>query len=145
VGSPISATPLANLGKLAFLQKRDGPAEAFLKRAITAYERAGGGDAELASPLENLGDLRLRQGKLRRALARYGRALAIREKAQGAAHPLVGALAGKIGRVWMELREPARALPFLDRAVGLLEKAPHLRRDLAEARALLASCNRERK
>jgi tetratricopeptide (TPR) repeat protein/tRNA A-37 threonylcarbamoyl transferase component Bud32 len=135
-GAPATAASLGNLGKL-FLMLRDGPrAASFLQRAIAAYEKTG--ETEMASSLETLGTLRFQEGRLRDALGHYERGLSVREKAQGEDHLLVGALARRVGETWLALGEPARARPYLERAVRILEREGRLPNDLAEADLALA-------
>jgi tetratricopeptide (TPR) repeat protein/predicted Ser/Thr protein kinase len=115
-------------------------AETHLRNAVAIAEKGFARDT-LAYPLDLLGLTLSEQGKFAEARALHQRALALHEKFMRKDHPDIVDSAMGIGRAYLGMKQPARALPFLERAVKI--DAPGKRTEQAEARLLLAQALRE--
>jgi tetratricopeptide (TPR) repeat protein len=115
---------------------RAAEAEGHLRIAVPIAERGLGAD-KLSFPLDTLGRALSEQGKYTEAIANHQRALAIHEKVDRPNHPdLVDSTLG-LGRAYVGLKQPARAIPPLEKCIAL--EAPGKRFEQAEAQILLAT------
>jgi eukaryotic-like serine/threonine-protein kinase len=80
---------------------------------------------ETGSAYDLVGEVFLIQDKYKEARAAYQRALEIKEKAVGRNHVTVSYPAAGVGLCYLGLGEPARALPFFERAVALSQDPPN--------------------
>jgi len=86
--------------------------------------------------LSNLGQLAIDEGRYDEAIALYEQALAIEEKTLGERHPNLAVTLTNLGVIHLSNGEPARALPPLERAYGILGEADSV--DAAMTRYMLA-------
>ena len=93
---------------------------------------------KVAISLNNIGHQLGLQGKHREALKYCRQALAISEKALGPEHRFLSYPLTNIGREYVELHLPQRAIGPLERSLSLAEKNPDQATTLAGARFTLA-------
>jgi tetratricopeptide (TPR) repeat protein len=110
-------------------------AEDHLRSAVRIGDGKFGGDIT-AYPTDQLGRVLSERGKYAEAIPLHERALAFRDKQMRHDHPDIVDSALGLGRAYVGLKQTARAIPFLERAVRL--EAPAKRFEQAEARYLLA-------
>jgi serine/threonine protein kinase/tetratricopeptide (TPR) repeat protein len=114
---PHIATSLNNLGTIAAEQGKYDEARAYHERALEIRERALGPDhPEVATSLHNLGDLHYLQDQHELARDYFERALASFERGLGSEHPSLAHPLLGLGRVWLKLGDPGRAVVSLERA-----------------------------
>jgi tRNA A-37 threonylcarbamoyl transferase component Bud32/tetratricopeptide (TPR) repeat protein len=125
------------IGGVLYSQAKYVAAEPHLRRAVHLLETAtGGNDPECADALNNLGSDLSEQRRYQEAVAVHERALAIMSHSLAPDHPgLVYSFAG-LGRAYLGLNEPDRAVAFLERAVK--GRAGSELVAMAEAKFLLA-------
>jgi tetratricopeptide (TPR) repeat protein len=112
-------------------------AESHFRRAVHLLDQSNPLSSDYADALNNLGSDLSDQGRYEEALAMHHRALTIQGKILPADHPdVVYALAG-IGRAYLGLKDPRRALPFLERALTARVSGDPI--PLAETKFLLAT------
>jgi tetratricopeptide (TPR) repeat protein len=114
---PTVVYALMGLGNLALDEGKLDEAQANYEQALAIRERVLGKDsADLGGLTHNLAYVMTQRGRWADALAMDRRALVLMEKKYGAENPVLGAPLTTIGEALLELRDPAGALPALERA-----------------------------
>jgi tetratricopeptide (TPR) repeat protein len=125
---------LSNLGGTLHRLGRDREALAAHRRELGLVEKSAGREgADTAAVLEEVGVDQRALGDLDGAAATFARALAIEEKSGGGA-----AVVETLGELELDRRAPARAVPWLERALAAQLKDPGAAPDLATTRFALA-------
>jgi tetratricopeptide (TPR) repeat protein len=136
---PRVALALTNIGDLLFKLHRYDESLAYNRRALAVAEKTNGPDHRDAGlARSNMADVLRMQHKYDEALAEYQRALAIFDKKLVPDHPfyVYGYLG--VGLTELDRKQPARALPPLERALAVAEKHTDDRVPIADARFALA-------
>jgi tetratricopeptide (TPR) repeat protein/tRNA A-37 threonylcarbamoyl transferase component Bud32 len=133
------AASLEDIGSVLIKKQRYKEALSYFERARAVY----GGltrphETDLASVLDGIADALRAQSKYGQALDNYQRAAAIQERDLGPQHPTVAHTLTEIGRTYLGLREPSKAIAPLERALSIYEAWPADPNELAETRFALA-------
>lgn len=136
-GSLFVAHSLNNLGQLAHDVGDLQVARAYYTRALTIQERVSPNSLDLVSILNNLGEVAQKCGDLQVALDDHARALTIQERLAPNSLEAADTL-NFLGRILLYQQQPEQALPYLQRAVEVLEQQRE-RIDSTEKRALLTA------
>jgi len=97
-----------------------GEAEALLRRAVEATERArGGAHPDVARALSRLAYVRYAAGQMDDAEALYRRALMIDETVLGGDHPTVADDLGNLAQLLLRQGDPGAAEPLMRRALAI--------------------------
>ena len=124
---PDVATTLMNIANVLGSTDRCAEALQLHERALAVMERAYGRDhPRTADTLMNVATAHKCLGHLDGALASYRRVLEIQEARTGASSATVGHILSLIGETLTEAKQPAEAVPVLERATTILEHAPHI-------------------
>jgi tetratricopeptide (TPR) repeat protein/predicted Ser/Thr protein kinase len=126
--SPQLERPLFGLGlSLAHVGRYDEADVALRRASDIAIKVRGPGDVWAMRATAARGDTRMRQSQWREAAALYERVIPVLEKAPGTREDLVD-IACSVGRAYIELHRPARALDRLERIARTLDDlSPPLR------------------
>jgi tetratricopeptide (TPR) repeat protein len=126
-----------NLGNASASQGRvDEARRAYLRAKEIWTASLGEHHANVAVALSNLGQLAIDEGSYDQAIALYEQALAIEEKTLGDRHANLAVTLTNLGVIHLSNDEPARALPPLERAYGIVGDADSV--DAAMTRYMLA-------
>jgi tetratricopeptide (TPR) repeat protein len=135
---PDVAEALMNIGSARSHQGRLDEALALFERGQAIESKALGPDHLWVGHSEmNIADVLLGLGRFDEALEHATHSLAIRERMLDAQHPDLALSLSLVARVRVERHEEAKALPLLERAIPILERAA-LEPGLTAARFALA-------
>jgi tetratricopeptide (TPR) repeat protein len=137
--NPMLINSLENLGSILRLQGEHAEAEAVQLRALKIYEQTSGPDAAgVADVVVELAHNERESGRFDEALRNYRRALSLREKGIGPDNFWTAEVLGGIGDTYLAMKQPALALPPLERAVAIRAARAGMAKELAVARFSLA-------
>jgi tetratricopeptide (TPR) repeat protein/transcriptional regulator with XRE-family HTH domain len=145
---PLTATSVANLGRLALDAGRYEESADLYRRALDVRERALGPDhADVADALTGLARVLYDQGRYAEGEPLLRRALEVHEHTVGPDHPQTATTLNTLGMVYRTLARWEEAEPLLRRALAIREREmgpdhPLAARVLNNLAIVLADCKR---
>ncbi|HYI00391.1 serine/threonine-protein kinase, partial [Hyalangium sp.] len=134
---PDVAIALSNLGVILGELGKHEEARQMNERALALQQKVLGPEhPEIANTLSNLGDALRKLGRHAEAREKYTHAMALQDKVLPAGHPDRAELLLGMGRLGLDQRRPADALPFLERALKLAPEGMRAEIQLPLAQAL---------